>query len=188
MPQSTSGEARVSWLSTRPKGRPPGTGPHVSAGHNRGSDAIHSNPSPWRIGLNRLDSISPPTSTWKRNTGGSPRRKKVGESNPTPNQYICIYTLSLSRARACPRHLAYIRNMCCITTQGVTHTCIHICRCVHYSSSSTAPSEWPHSVSKGTRERELFIGSQCSNLYTSVDTPAKGRVGKRDAQSFPVGS
>ena len=27
------------------------------------------------------------------------------------------------------------------------------------------------------RERELFIGTQCSDLYTSVDTPAKGRVG-----------
>ena len=27
------------------------------------------------------------------------------------------------------------------------------------------------------RERELFIGTQCSNLYTLVDTPAKGRVG-----------
>ena len=26
------------------------------------------------------------------------------------------------------------------------------------------------------RERELFIGTQCSNLYTLVDTPAKGRV------------
>ena len=25
--------------------------------------------------------------------------------------------------------------------------------------------------------RVLFIGTQCSNLYTSVDTPAKGRVG-----------
>ena len=27
------------------------------------------------------------------------------------------------------------------------------------------------------RECVLFIGTQCSNLYTSVDTPAKGRVG-----------
>ena len=30
---------------------------------------------------------------------------------------------------------------------------------------------------KGHRERELFIGTQCSNLYTSVDTLAKGRAG-----------
>ena len=29
----------------------------------------------------------------------------------------------------------------------------------------------------GIRERVLFIGTQCSNLYTSVDTPDKGRVG-----------
>jgi hypothetical protein len=27
------------------------------------------------------------------------------------------------------------------------------------------------------RERVLFIGTQFSNLYTAVDTPAKGRVG-----------
>jgi len=27
------------------------------------------------------------------------------------------------------------------------------------------------------RERELFIGTQFSNLYTAVDTPARGRVG-----------
>jgi hypothetical protein len=27
------------------------------------------------------------------------------------------------------------------------------------------------------RERELFIGTQFSNLYTTVDTPARGRVG-----------
>ena len=26
----------------------------------------------------------------------------------------------------------------------------------------------------------LFIGTQCSNLYTSVDTPAKGRVTRPD--------
>ena len=30
---------------------------------------------------------------------------------------------------------------------------------------------------RSQRERVLFIGTQCSNLYTSVDTPAKGRVG-----------
>jgi hypothetical protein len=29
----------------------------------------------------------------------------------------------------------------------------------------------------GQRERVLFIGTQCSNLYTAVDTPARGRVG-----------
>jgi hypothetical protein len=29
----------------------------------------------------------------------------------------------------------------------------------------------------GWRERDLFIGSQFSNLYTAVDTPARGRVG-----------
>jgi hypothetical protein len=27
------------------------------------------------------------------------------------------------------------------------------------------------------RERVLFIGTQFSNLYTAVDTPARGRVG-----------
>ena len=31
----------------------PGTGPHVTIRHNRDSDAIHSNRSPWGIGLNR---------------------------------------------------------------------------------------------------------------------------------------
>jgi hypothetical protein len=30
--------------------------------------------------------------------------------------------------------------------------------------------------SVGHRESVLFIGTQCSNLYTSVDTPARGRV------------
>jgi hypothetical protein len=30
----------------------------------------------------------------------------------------------------------------------------------------------------GKRERVLFIGTQFSNLYTAVDTPAKGRVGQ----------
>jgi hypothetical protein len=29
------------------------------------------------------------------------------------------------------------------------------------------------------RESVLFIGTQFSNLYTAVDTPAKGRVGPR---------
>ncbi len=34
---------RVSW-SPRPKGRPPGTGPHVSVRHNRGSDTAPRRP------------------------------------------------------------------------------------------------------------------------------------------------
>jgi hypothetical protein len=29
---------------------------------------------------------------------------------------------------------------------------------------------------RGSRERVLFIGTQFSNLYTAVDTPARGRV------------
>jgi hypothetical protein len=29
----------------------------------------------------------------------------------------------------------------------------------------------------GEREREMFIGTQFSNLYTLVDTSARGRVG-----------
>jgi hypothetical protein len=38
--------------SPRPShgGRPPGTEPHVAVRHNRGSDAIHSNRSPWKLG------------------------------------------------------------------------------------------------------------------------------------------
>ncbi len=31
----------------------------------------------------------------------------------------------------------------------------------------------------GLRERVLFIGTRFSNLYTAVDTPARGRVGSR---------
>jgi hypothetical protein len=31
-------------------------------------------------------------------------------------------------------------------------------------------------LSPSSRERELFIGTQFSNLYTAVDTPARGRV------------
>ena len=37
--------------------RPPGTGPHVPVRHNRGSDAIHSSRSPWRLGLNQIVSL-----------------------------------------------------------------------------------------------------------------------------------
>jgi hypothetical protein len=37
---AASGRSGLS-AETRPKGRPPGTGPHVSVRHNRGSDAIH---------------------------------------------------------------------------------------------------------------------------------------------------
>jgi hypothetical protein len=33
------------------------------------------------------------------------------------------------------------------------------------------------SIISGSRESVLFIGTQFSNLYTAVDTPAKGRVG-----------
>jgi len=32
-------------------------------------------------------------------------------------------------------------------------------------------------MGSGKRERVLFIGTQFSNLYTAVDTPARGRVG-----------
>jgi hypothetical protein len=34
-------------------------------------------------------------------------------------------------------------------------------------------------ITPALRERELFIGTQFSNLHTAVDTPAKGRVGAR---------
>jgi hypothetical protein len=40
----------VSRQDRDPGGHSPGTGPHVSVRHNRDSDAIHSNRSPWRIG------------------------------------------------------------------------------------------------------------------------------------------
>jgi hypothetical protein len=32
-----------------------------------------------------------------------------------------------------------------------------------------------YSTPKAERERVLFIGTQFSNLYTAVDTPARGR-------------
>jgi hypothetical protein len=35
---------------------------------------------------------------------------------------------------------------------------------------------WVPTVGNRVRERVLFIGTQFSNLYTAVDTPAKGRV------------
>jgi hypothetical protein len=34
-----------------------------------------------------------------------------------------------------------------------------------------------HTSTQPGRERVLFIGTQFSNLYTAVDTPARGRVG-----------
>jgi hypothetical protein len=55
MPQSASGRPGSRSLGCRqrdPEGRPPGTGPHVPVRRNRGSNAIHSSRSPWRIGLN----------------------------------------------------------------------------------------------------------------------------------------
>jgi hypothetical protein len=36
---------------------------------------------------------------------------------------------------------------------------------------------WPQNWIYKTWRRELFIGTQFSNLYTAVDTPARGRVG-----------
>ena len=56
--------------------------------------------------------------------------------------------------------------------------------CVDYSTSLLLVDAYTHTCTHTNyshtcmcRERELFIGTQCSNLYTSVDTPAKGRVG-----------
>ncbi len=35
-------------------------------------------------------------------------------------------------------------------------------------------------TARTAREREMFIGTQFSNLYTLVDTSARGRVGLND--------
>ena len=38
------------------------------------------------------------------------------------------------------------------------------------------------------RESVLFIGTQFSNLYTAVDTPARGRVGYKNERALLIES
>ena len=54
---------------------------------------------------------------------------------------------------------------------GIIKVCVCVCVCL-------GQRRWYQSAKKfgSTKERVLFIGTQFSNLYTSVYTPTRGRV------------
>jgi hypothetical protein len=69
------------------------------------------------------------------------------------------------------------RQMSCVIKLPL-HSALHQ-RC-HRASAQARSLSCPPIPRPRRRESMLFIGTQFSNLYTAVDTPAKGRVGNRE--------